>query len=67
MIPSFVCWLWRQKHKCRRPEILSETLASSVAVGNSSRIEVSIRAHLLFLMEFDTAIKGPEELSLSYR
>jgi len=47
--------------------MLSETLASSVAVSNSSRIDVSIRAHLHFLMEFDTAIKGPEELSLSYR
>jgi len=42
-------------------------LISSVAVSNSSRIEVSIRAHLHFLMEFDTAIKAPEELSLSYR
>ena len=27
---------------------------------------MSVRAHLHFLMEFDRAIKGPEELSLSY-
>ena len=35
--------------------------------SSENRIEVSVRAHLHFLMEFDTASKGLEELGWSCR